>query len=117
MISLFEKNLIRAKNELRDLKTVHQRGLSTIRFYRYTLTVTVPSGLNYTTFQATVATGEPSRPLYTAMARGTSTKTVRDVEQGYTNATTLSVSVLTTQADTITVDFISSSVLTGITKL
>lgn len=115
MISLFEKNLIRAKNELRDLKTVHQRGLSTIRFYRYTLTADVPSG--YSTFQAIVATGEPSRPLFVAMARGTSTKTVRDVSQGYTDATTLNVSVFAMQADTITVDFISSSVLTGITKL
>lgn len=115
MISLFEKNLIRAKNELRDLKTVHQRGLSTIRFYRYTLTVAVPSG--YSQFRAPVADGEPARPLFVAMARGTTTKTVRDVRQGYTNATTLNATVFSYGADTITVDFISSSMLTGITKL
>lgn len=115
MISLFEKNLIRAKNELRDLKTVHQRGLSTIRFYRYTLTADVPSG--YSTFRAPVAAGEPARPLFVAMARGTSTKKVLDLIQGYHNATTLEAMVYTYGADTVTVDFISSSMLTGITKL
>lgn len=44
MISLFEKNLMRMKNELTDLKTASKRGLGTIRFYEAHADVTVVKG-------------------------------------------------------------------------
>ena len=116
MISLYEKNLIRSRQELRDLKTVHERGLSTVRFFRYRATANVGGGTNWTTFRATIATGEPERPLFVAQARGTSTKTVMAVEIGYASATTVEARIQTSRSDTITVDLISSSVMTGWSK-
>lgn len=45
MRSLFEKNLMRMKSELRDLKTAQKRGLGTIRFYSKTEQVTITPGV------------------------------------------------------------------------
>lgn len=43
MISLFDKELLAMEHEVRDLKTIHQRGLGTTRFYVYDRTITIPS--------------------------------------------------------------------------
>lgn len=42
MISLFDKELIAMEREVRDLKTIHQRGLGTTRFYVYDRAITIP---------------------------------------------------------------------------
>lgn len=44
MKSLFEKNLLRMRGELRDLKTAQKRGLGTIRFYTKTIQATIERG-------------------------------------------------------------------------
>lgn len=44
MRSLFEKNLLRMKQELTDLKTATKRGLGTIRFYTMTAEATIERG-------------------------------------------------------------------------
>ena len=44
MTSLFDKELIEMEREARDLKTIHQRGLGTTRFYTYEQTIQIPSG-------------------------------------------------------------------------
>lgn len=54
MRSLFEKNLLRMKSELTDLKTAQKRGVGTIRFYSITKQVTVTAGTQ-TTITATLA--------------------------------------------------------------
>ena len=61
MIALFEKELMRMEKEVRDLKTAHQRGLGTTRFYEYEKQINVSQGTSYS-FTATVADGEPERP-------------------------------------------------------
>ena len=42
MISLFDLELKRMEQEVRDLKTIHQHGLGTTRFYVYDRTITIP---------------------------------------------------------------------------
>lgn len=45
MISLFEKNLMRMRSELTDLKTANKRGLGTVRFYTEYAEVTLTQGV------------------------------------------------------------------------
>lgn len=59
MISLFDKELQRVEQELRDLKTSHKRGAGTTRFYTAEQTITL-SNYGFAKFQATVLEGEPS---------------------------------------------------------
>lgn len=54
MISLFDRELMRMEQEVRDLKTIHQRGLGTTRFYVYERQITIPSGIFWFYFDATV---------------------------------------------------------------
>lgn len=56
MQSLFEKNVIRMKQELRDLKTAQKRGLGTVRFYRKTIRVEFKKNVGKT-WRVTLATG------------------------------------------------------------
>lgn len=44
MTSLFDKELIEMEREVRDLKTIHQRGLGTTRFYTYEQVIQIPNG-------------------------------------------------------------------------
>lgn len=53
--------LIHMTQEVRDLKTAHQRGLGTTRFYKYTLQIYVGTA-DWYNFIARVATDEPERP-------------------------------------------------------
>lgn len=53
--------LIHMTQEVRDLKTAHQRGLGTTRFYKYSLQIYVGTAAYYD-FIARVATDEPTRP-------------------------------------------------------
>ena len=68
MRSLFEKNLLRMKRELTDLKTVHQRGLGTVRFFTKSETITrTASGMF---IKATIEDSEPEWPLFSVYATG-----------------------------------------------
>lgn len=66
MISLFEKNLKRMKQELTDLKTVHQRGLGTIRFFRYTFSFYASTQYIADIIRADIADGELAYPFIQA---------------------------------------------------
>lgn len=54
MQALFDKELIRMEQEVRDLKTMHQRGLGTTRFYTYERQIEIPRDFCDFYFQATV---------------------------------------------------------------
>ena len=62
MTSLFDKELEEMEREVRDLKTVHLRGLGTIVFYSKTNTYTIPANkqLNWT---ISLQTDEPAPAL------------------------------------------------------
>lgn len=112
MISLFEKNLKRAKQELTDLKTAHERGLGTIRFFRYRLTFAV-SSMTVVEITANVDTGEPGRPLTIVLARGTNRATSVQSQTVRSGTSQIVAHVGCYQNDTAVVDFISSSALTN----
>lgn len=59
------KNMTR---EVRDLKTAHERGLGTTRFYRYSISIMAQANTGYS-FVARVADGEPQTPVIIALAR------------------------------------------------
>lgn len=69
MQALFEKNLIRMKQELTDLKTVHNRGLGTIRFFRYEFSFVTVSAHKYHYIKADIVAGEPERPFIQPMEK------------------------------------------------
>lgn len=54
--------------ELRDLKTAHERGLGTTRFYRYSVSIMVEAN-QHCTFVARVADDEPQTPVIIALGR------------------------------------------------
>ena len=56
MRSLFEKNLMRMKQEITDLKSVNKRGLGTVEFFRYRTSFSATAG-NYYSISGTIATG------------------------------------------------------------
>lgn len=113
MISLFEKNLMRMKNELRDIKTVHDRGLGTVKFFRYR--ITQPHTVSQTRiqyFKADIADGEPEHPFIEGMSRsstGTFTSACYSADSG---STTITIAFeCWSGPQTLTYDIISSSVL------
>lgn len=57
MRSLFDKELTEMEREVRDLKTIHQRGLGTTRFYSATATKNVPSSMGYAGFSINAEAG------------------------------------------------------------
>lgn len=58
MISLFDKELEEMEREVRDLKTIHARGLGAVRFYEAEATKTVAYSQGYATFTITIAQDE-----------------------------------------------------------
>lgn len=116
MTSLFEKNLIRAKQELTDLKTAHNRGLGTVEFFKQTITFTSTANV-YHTVIADIATGEPQKPLLFASASASSGY-VEDARIGSTNSgtTTVRANVFCRQSSSVTVELIASSVIKNIRR-
>lgn len=58
-MSLFDTELQRAEQELRDLKTAHRRGAGLTRFYTADTTISL-NAWQFVKFQATVLEGEPT---------------------------------------------------------
>ena len=117
MISLFEKNLKRMKSELTDLKTVHQRGLGTIRFFKIEQEFSLPANSGVL-FRATIKSGEPEWPVCQPIATSSNgLQTVTRVSMDGQNATTVWWYVDTNNAGQVTVGLISSSEMQGIEKL
>jgi len=116
MRSLFEKNLMRMKQELTDLKTVHQRGLGTVEFFRYRVTVTT-TGASFFTIRGTIADGEPGYPLVMGLAKGPNNSAAVISREASSTSTTAQCLFYARSATTATVDLICSSVLTGVAKV
>lgn len=116
MRSLFEKNLLRMKRELTDLKTVHQRGLGTIRFFKTEATFTLPAN-TASLFTATIKTGEPEWPICQPVAIcADGTQVIKNVSFYDQNATRFRWYVTTGNSGQVTVGLVSSSEMQGIAK-
>lgn len=114
MQSLFEKNLIRMKQELTDLKTIHQRGLGTVRFFQKSIDITKTT---YTTYRvkATIADGEPEWPLISCYAYGPiGASGITNVRFESQTATTATFAITTNASFTAVVT--SSSALKELTQ-
>ena len=55
-----QKKIMRMERELLALKTAHERGLGTYRFYQYELQFT---NLDYAIWEASILDGEPTSPF------------------------------------------------------
>lgn len=112
MQALFDKELTEMEREVRDLKTIHQRGLGTVRFYEAeTGTVTVNGSKRFT---ANLVAGEPTTPLAISLVYG-------EPPIGDFNLTASSVGLNRTvwvprTTRSFKVKFISSSAISGITQ-
>lgn len=53
MISLFDQELMEMEREVRDLKTIYQRGLGTTKFYSATAQKNVPTMMGFASFTIT----------------------------------------------------------------
>lgn len=114
MQSLFEKNLLRMKSELTDLKTVHRRGLGVIRFYEKSVTFTVPSasGTRVVAITATVADDEPEWPVYSFFVKGAvGANGIRNVYFVSQSAKTIRFAVQSTPGIEVTATVVSSSII------
>lgn len=109
--SLFDKELTEMEREVRDLKTIHQRGLGTVRFYEAeTGTIALNGSAR---FDANLVSGEPLNPLAISLLYGTA-----PLENFNLNASSVGLRryVTTYTAKNIKVKFISSSAISGITQ-
>lgn len=115
MTSLFDRELTQMEREVRDLKTVYQRGLGAIRFYRATYTKSNASS-GFHNFKVNIADGEPTPAIFTAHANvptPTQTPSVRVYARSYG----AQVQVYAYTAGDIRVDVISSAAIEGIEEL
>lgn len=116
MRSLFEKNLLRVKRELTDLKTAHKRGLGTVKFFKYTVTFTASlSGTALYYVKAGIKSGEPQRPYVQASSkssRGDYATFEYDITSGTSEVEVIIESWR--QNHTITCEIISSSELENV---
>lgn len=116
MISLFEKRLLRMKQELTDLKTATKRGLGTIRFYRYSISFNHTGSSTVTRYiKADVVDGEPGKPFIIPMLRSTSNRDTFLSYLDYSNATEIRINTQVFGGNqTVTCDIISSSMLENV---
>ena len=109
MISLFEKRLKRMKSELTALKTAHQRGLGTIRFFSKSASFN-SGNTNGFSCRATILSGEPEWPLFSVFVSGTVGRNgITNVYGASQTATTMTFSISCAKNQDITVTVISSS--------
>ena len=113
MQALFDKELTEMEREVRDLKTIHQRGLGTVRFYEAE-TGTVTLNQASARFTANLVAGEPTTPLAISLIYG-------EPPIGDFNLTASSVGLNRTvwvpwTTRSFKVKFISSSAISGITQ-
>lgn len=108
--SLFDKELTEMEREVRDLKTIHQRGLGTVRFYEAETTATISGS---TRFTANLVTGEPTEPLAIGLTYGQP-----PLENFSLTAQNVGLIhyVWPMSTQTVKVKFISSSAISGITQ-
>ena len=112
MQALFDKELTEMEREVRDLKTIHQRGLGTVRFYEAeTGTVTVNGSKRFT---ANLVAGEPTEPLAIGLTYG---EPPLEAFSYTASNVGLNHTVWVPRATkSVRVKFISSSAISGITQ-
>lgn len=113
MISLFERNLKRMKQELTDLKTVHQRGLGTIRFFRSEFTFTPSIAHREYYIKGDIVAGEPERPFVQVIEKSNYANTNNggcSIESG---ATEIGVQIYMNRAEQVTLEIVSTSETTN----
>lgn len=108
MQALFDKELTEMEREVRDLKTIHQRGLGTVRFYEAETFATLNGSRR---FRATLVAGEPTEPLAIGLTYGE--PPLEDFNYTASNVG-LNHTVWTTTSKNIKIKFISSSAISGI---
>lgn len=108
MQALFDKELTEMEREVRDLKTIHQRGLGTVRFYEAETSARLNGSRR---FRATLVAGEPTEPLVIGLTYGE--PPLEDFNYTASNVG-LNHTVWTTTSKNIKVKFISSSAISGI---
>lgn len=101
------KNMTR---EVRDLKTAHERGLGTTRFYKYELEIMANAGEEYI-FVARVADDEPQTPVMVPMLRVEPPTRQPLCQFTSIGNGTYTISAMGWQSDYMTVAVISSSKL------
>ena len=69
MISLFDKELLAMERDVRDLKTIHQRGVGSIVFYQFVKEFTLPAN-KWLDWTIELKNDEPSPALYTFQTNG-----------------------------------------------
>ena len=110
MISLFDQELLAMEREVRDLKTIHQRGLGTTRFYTYERNIEITGDSIYEWFfQAVVEDTNLIPMVVLPFIEGptTSNFSMNFTENGFV------VGTLATQG-TVTVRVVTSSALASI---
>ena len=110
MQALFDKELTEMEREVRDLKTIHQRGLGTVRFYEAETSATLNGSRR---FRATLVAGEPTEPLAIGLTYGE--PPLDDFNYTASNVG-LNHTVWATTTKSVRVKFISSSAISGITQ-
>lgn len=68
MISLFDKELMQLEREVRDLKTIHKRGLGTVQFFTKTATYSLAAGQSVAC-TIILEDGEPTNPICLAAVK------------------------------------------------
>lgn len=69
MSSLFDREFSKMEQEVRDLKTIHQRGLGSIVFYQFSEEITIPAN-KWLDYKITLKADEPSPAIYTFATSG-----------------------------------------------
>lgn len=109
MISLYEKELLAMKRELRDLKTYCQHGLGNTRFYAKEITIE-GDAMGIYTVKAETAPGEPTPAILMAYAK--TTPQVDFLMSSVVTDTTRTLTLFAQSATTYTIKAISTSNLT-----
>ena len=104
----FEQELLAMEREVRALKTIHQRGLGTVKFYRASHTKSNASAGVTSGFEVHLADGEPTPAIFTAHVNTPTPVAGVDVSIFGRSYGAL-VNVFTWQAGTIKVDVVCSS--------
>lgn len=114
MISLFDKELLDMEHEVRDLKTIHQRGLGTTRFYRASVTKQNASAGSHS-FQIHLADGELTPAIILASINAPTPTGASNVSL-YERSYGALASVYIQNAGTIRLDVVSSADISEITQ-
>ena len=97
-----------------DLKTVHQRGLGTIRFFRHTFTFTPPQAHKTCYIKADIVDGEPERPFIQVVEQSHYNSINEGGYELVSGATEVEIQIYMNRAISTTLEIISTSELENV---